>query len=79
EISTQPKKFESVKKAIEDCGIEISSSEVTLVPDSTVNISDKGTAQQVLGLINALEDNDDVQNVYANFDIPDNILSEIEL
>ena len=79
EISTQPKEFEAVKKAIENSGIEITSAEITMVPDSTVNISDKGVAQQVLGLINALEDNDDVQNVYANFDIPDNILSEIEL
>ncbi len=78
EISTQPKEFEAVKKAIESSGIEINSAEITMVPDSTVNISDKGVAQQVLGLINALEDNDDVQNVYANFDIPDNILSEIE-
>ncbi|MFH1092712.1 MAG: YebC/PmpR family DNA-binding transcriptional regulator [Candidatus Omnitrophota bacterium] len=79
EISTQPREFETVKKAIENCGIEIISSEITLVPDSTVNISDKGAAQQVLNLINALEDNDDVQNVYANFDIPNNILSQIEL
>lgn len=79
EISTQPRGFEAVKKAIQDNGIEISSAEVTMVPDSTVKIADKGVAQQVLGLINALEDNDDVQNVYANFDIPDNILSEIEI
>ncbi|MCK4993434.1 MAG: YebC/PmpR family DNA-binding transcriptional regulator [Candidatus Omnitrophica bacterium] len=78
EISTQPRGFEAVKKAIESSGIEIASAEVTMVPDSTVNIADKGVALQVLGLINALEDNDDVQNVYANFDIPDNILSEIE-
>ncbi len=78
EISTQPKEFEAVKKAIENSGIEITSSEITMVPDSTVKISDKGVAQQVLGLISALEDNDDVQNVYANFDIPDDILSEIE-
>ncbi len=79
EISTQPKGFEAVKKAIEGSGIEISLAEVTMVPDSTVKITEKGVAQQILGLINALEDNDDVQNVYANFDIPDDILSELEV
>jgi YebC/PmpR family DNA-binding regulatory protein len=78
EISTQPRDFEAVKKAIENNNIEISSAELTMIPDSTVNISDKSVAQQVLGLISALEDNDDVQNVYANFDIPDAILSELE-
>lgn len=78
EISIPPREFEAVKKAIEGSGIEITSAEVTMVPDSTVKIPDKGVAQQVLGLINALEDNDDVQNVYANFDIPDEILSEID-
>ena len=78
EISTSPKEFENVKKAIENNSIEMNSAEITMVPDSTVKISDKGIAQQVLGLISALEDNDDVQNVFANFDIPDDILSEID-
>ena len=78
EISTQLKDFETVKKAVEDSGIAMSEAEITMVPDSTVKINEKDVAQQILNLVNALEDNDDVQNVYSNFDIPDDILNEIE-
>ena len=51
--------------------------EITMVPQNTVSVTAK-EAEQVLRLMEALEDNDDVQNVYANFDIPDNILALIE-
>jgi YebC/PmpR family DNA-binding regulatory protein len=78
EISTEIKEFESVKKALEDNKIEMSQAEITMVPDSNVKIEDKSVAQQILSLVNALEDNDDVQNVYSNFDIPDSILNEID-
>jgi len=78
EISTTVKDFENVKKAIEDASIAMVSAELTMIPSSTVKISDTSTAQQILNLVSALEDNDDVQNVYANFDIPDEILNEIE-
>lgn len=78
EVSTEPRDFEKVKKAVEEAGIISTSAEITMIPSSTVKIEDKALAQQVLNLINALEDNDDVQNVYANFDIPDEILKELD-
>jgi YebC/PmpR family DNA-binding regulatory protein len=78
EISVQAKEFEIVKKAIEDKGIAMSQAEVTMVPDATIKINEKNVAQQILNLVSALEDNDDVQNVYSNFDIPDDILNEME-
>ena len=51
--------------------------EVTLVPQTTVAIEDEKTAQQLLRLMDSLDDCDDVQNAYANFDIPDEILNEV--
>lgn len=78
EITTAPKDFEKVKNAITDKKIKIESAEVTMIPTSLVKIADKSHAQQVLSLVEALEENEDVQNVYANFDIPDEILKIIE-
>ncbi|MFH1061822.1 MAG: YebC/PmpR family DNA-binding transcriptional regulator [Candidatus Omnitrophota bacterium] len=78
EISTQLKEFENVKKAIENQGIAINQAEISMVPDAAVKISEKTVAQQILNMVNALEDHDDVQNVYSNFDIPDDILNEME-
>ncbi len=75
EIKTLPQDFEKVKKAIEDKGIKIESSEITMMPKSTIKITgDK--AKKLLSLSDTLEENDDVQHVYANFDIPDEILKE---
>ena len=68
--------FESVRKAIEDAGIEIERAELTRVPQSTVPVEGK-TAQQLLTLMEMLEDNDDVQRVYTNFEIDDRELSAL--
>ncbi len=76
EVITGPKEFEAVRKAFEDAGIEISSASLTMIPQNTVKL-DRKKAEQVLKLIDALEDNDDVQNVYANFDISDEILASL--
>lgn len=67
-ISTTPQAFEAVKKALEDKGIVMESAAVQMVPENTVKASGK-EAEQVLKLMEALEEHDDVQNVYANFDI----------
>ena len=72
-ITTEPKDFEAVKKALEDSNIKPESSELTMLPKSTVKVTGDDV-KQVIGLVEALEDNDDVQNVYANFDVPDEIL-----
>ena len=68
EVYTDQSAFEEVKRAIEERKIDIEYSEITMVPKSTVEISGK-PAQQMLKLMNALEDHDDIQEVYANFDI----------
>ncbi len=69
-ITTELENFESVKKQLQEQGIPIASSEVTMLPSSTININDADTAGRILRLMEALDDHDDVQNVYANFDIP---------
>ncbi len=73
EIKTQPHDFEKIKKILEDKGLKLELSQITMVPKSTIRIAgDK--AKNLLRLMEDLEDNDDVQNVYANFDIPDDLL-----
>ena len=75
EVKSGPHDYEKVKKALEDNKVEVESSELTMIPKSTVKISGD-QAKQVLRLVEQLEDNDDVQNVHSNFDIPDDILKE---
>jgi len=75
EIFTAPQNFEKVKQAIAVKGIKWQDAEVTMVPSSTVRVTGN-EAKQVLALIDALEEHDDVQQVYANFDIPDEILEQ---
>ncbi|RJP28649.1 MAG: YebC/PmpR family DNA-binding transcriptional regulator [Candidatus Omnitrophota bacterium] len=75
EITTDPSNFEKVKEAIQAKGITPLDAEVTMVPSSSVKLSGN-EAKQVLSLVEALEEHDDVQQVYANFDIPDEILEE---
>ena len=73
EVYTSPKDFENVKKAFVDANIEIQNADITMVPQSTVRVDGKD-AERLLKLLDALEDNDDVQKVYANFDIPEEVL-----
>lgn len=75
-ITTPPNDFEKVKKALEDAGITPEAAEVTMIPQTYVKLEGK-EAQQMLRLMETLEDNDDVQNVYANFDIPEEIMSAV--
>ncbi|MCK9603727.1 MAG: YebC/PmpR family DNA-binding transcriptional regulator [Candidatus Omnitrophica bacterium] len=75
EITTSAQDFEKVKAALQDKGVKWQDAEVTMVPSSTVKVNG-GEAKQVLSLVEALEEHDDVQQVYANFDIPDEILEE---
>ncbi len=75
-ITTAPNDFEKVKKAIEDAGVPLEAAEVTMIPQTYVKLEGK-EAQQMLRLMETLEDSDDVQNVYANFDIPEEILSAV--
>ena len=76
-ITTSPADYEKVKKALEENNIKIEVAEITNVPKSLIKIA-ADDAKKVLALVNELEDSDDIQNVYANFDIPDDILKELE-
>ncbi len=72
EVITAPEDISKVKEAIEKAGIPVASAEVTMLPKSYVVLDEK-TADQTIRLMDALEENDDVQNVYSNFDIPDEV------
>lgn len=74
-VKTQQADFFKVKKALEEAKISMESAEITLVPKSTVRVVGED-AKKVLDLVDALEEHEDVQNVYANFDIPDELLKE---
>jgi transcriptional/translational regulatory protein YebC/TACO1 len=66
-----------VKEALERAGVAVQSAESTMVSSTTVDVGDPGDARQILRIMDALEDNDDVQDVFANFDIDENIMEEI--
>lgn len=76
EVITAPADFEKVKKAILDAKLEPAFSEVTYLPQTYVRLEGK-EAEQMLRLMEALEDQDDVQTVYANFDIPDEVMAKV--
>ena len=76
EVVTEPGSFEAVRSALEGTGITPVSAEVTMVPQNTVRV-DGSNARSVLKLVEGLEDQDDVQAVYANFDIPEAVLAEV--
>lgn len=78
EISCAPAVFNQLKEALEEKRIVIEAAEISMVPQNTIPISDAETAKKILNLIEDFEDHDDVQNIYANYDIPDEILSELE-
>jgi len=78
EIITSPEDFANVKAAFDEKGLDYELAEITMSPQTTVRIEDPKTAQQLLRLMDALEDADDVQHVYANFDIPDQIIESLE-
>lgn len=77
-ITTGPTDVHAVRTALEEAGIGVSSSELTMVPTSTVGVDTEEAARKVLRLVDALDDNDDVQDVFGNFDIPDAVLEAIE-
>jgi YebC/PmpR family DNA-binding regulatory protein len=77
QVTSAPEALVSVREAIEGAGIEIESAELTMVPKTTVEVADESAAKKVLRLVDALEENDDVQDVYANFDIPERVLESV--
>jgi len=76
EVVTQPQDFEKVKKSLQAKNIEISSAEITMLPQTYIKL-EGSKAEQMLRLMDDLDNNDDVQNVYANFDIPKVIMEKV--
>ncbi len=77
EVISSAQDFEKVKSALAEKGITYQSAEVTMLPTSTVKVAAGPDAKQLLSLIETLEDHDDVQDVYANFDIPDEVIEQL--
>jgi YebC/PmpR family DNA-binding regulatory protein len=76
-ITSAPEQLAAVRDAVEAAGFTIESAELMLVPKTTVAIDDESKARQVMRLVDALEENEDVQDVYANFDIPEQVLEAV--
>jgi YebC/PmpR family DNA-binding regulatory protein len=76
EIVTEPTALASVREALRGADIDVFSAELTMLPQSTIPV-DGGEARRVLQMIEALEDLEDVQNVYANFDIPEEVMASL--
>ena len=77
EVSSAPEDLAAVRRAIEDAGIKVESAELSMVPKTTVEVAEEPSARKLIRLIEALEENDDVQGVYANFDIPEQVLEAV--
>ena len=77
EIATAPESLSAVREAVESAGFRVESAELAMVPKTTIEISDDAQAKKVLRIVDALEELDDVQSVYANFDIPERVLEEV--
>jgi YebC/PmpR family DNA-binding regulatory protein len=76
EIISSPSDLDTVRAALEDAGVTVDQAEITQLPSTTVPLDAK-KARQVLRIVDALDDLDDVQSVYANFDIPEDVLAEV--
>ena len=77
EIITEPALLSSVARALKDAGYVVSNAEVAMEPKTTVQVRTKEEAEKMLNMIDRFEENDDVQNVYSNFEIPDEILAAL--
>lgn len=77
-VITDPNDFETVKETLEKEGLKTEEAEITMYPQNEIDITDTETATKILKLYDDLEDNEDVQEIYANFNISDEVLSRIE-
>ena len=77
EVTCAPEDLQAVRAGLEAAGIAVTDAEVTMLPKTTVAIEDEAVARKLLKLIDGLEENDDVQDVYANFDIPERVLEAV--
>ena len=77
EITCEPGAYERLKKTLQEKEIATEVAEISMIPQSTIDINNEQTAKKIISLMEAFEDHDDVQNTYANFDIPDEIMARI--
>ncbi|MBT8046093.1 MAG: YebC/PmpR family DNA-binding transcriptional regulator [Pontiella sp.] len=78
EVITEPNDFDMVSDAVTKAGIDMAESDITLIPDMLTEVTDLGQAQSIMKFVDALEALDDVQDVYTNFDISDEIAAQLE-
>jgi YebC/PmpR family DNA-binding regulatory protein len=76
-VTSAPEALSSVREALADAGYAVESVELAMVPKTTVAVSDESTARRIVSLVEGLEDTEDVQDVYANFDIPEAVLETV--
>jgi len=77
QVLSAPEDLAAVREAVESAGFAVDSAELTMLPKTTVEVVDESDAKKVLRLMDQLEDNDDVQDVYSNFDIPEQVLEAV--
>jgi len=77
QVTTAPEDLAAVRAALEEAGVPIQSAESTMAPKTTVTVDDETVAKKVVRLVDSLEELDDVQDVYANFDIPERVLEAV--
>jgi len=78
EVVTDPHDFDAVSDAITQAGIDMTDSSITLIPDLVVEVAEMNQAHSIMRFVDALEELDDVQDVYTNFDISDEIAAQLE-
>src|SRR5215213_5792717 len=77
QITAAPESLSAVREAVEAAGFTVENAELTMVPKTTVEVAEESTAKKILRLIDALEENDDVPDVFSNFDIPERVLETV--
>ena len=77
QVTAAPESLASVRAAVAEAGFTVDNAELTMVPKTTVEVAEESTAKKILRLIDSLEDNDDVQDVFSNFDIPERVLETV--
>jgi YebC/PmpR family DNA-binding regulatory protein len=77
QVVSAPEALTTVREAVESAGLTVESAELTMVPKTTVEVADESSAKKVLRLMDQLEENDDIQDVYSNFDIPEQVLEAV--
>jgi YebC/PmpR family DNA-binding regulatory protein len=77
QVTSAPEQLAAVRAAVEAAGFAVEAAELSMIPKTTVEVGEEGTAKKVVRLVEALEENDDVQDVWANFDIPEHVLEAV--